>query len=72
MATSERASVSTRELEVLRRAVEWANFLSADTAGAQPDPCCMLEALSDVYDAARHLVHESNQWKGHLAPGSAL
>jgi hypothetical protein len=71
MDSSERASVSTQDLEVLKRAVEWANFLSADSAGSHIDPCCMLEALSDVYNAAHHLVHESNQWRGNLASGSA-
>ena len=68
----DRASVSTHDLEVLTRAVEWANFLNTDTTGAHlQDPCCMLEALSEVYNAAHHLVRESNQWRGNVASGSA-
>ena len=31
----------------------------------------MLEALSDVYTAAHHLVHETTQWGANLASDSA-
>jgi hypothetical protein len=72
MDSAERASVSLQHLEILRGAVEWANFLDADSTGSLLlDPCCLLEALSDVYKAAHHLVLESNQWRGNLASGSA-
>ena len=71
MDSCERASVSTQDLEVLTRAVEWASFLRAESTGSHLDPCCMLEALSDVYNAAEHLVHEGNRWRGDLASGSA-
>ena len=67
-----RASVSTHHLETLKRTVEWANFLNSESAGSDlSDPCCMLEALSDVYNAAHQLVEESNQWRPNLASGSA-
>ena len=66
-----RASVSTEGLEALTRSVEWANFLNADPSGSHLlDPCCMLEALSDVYQAAHRLVDESNQWRAGLSSGS--
>ena len=72
MDSSERTSVSTQDLSALKRAVEWANFLNAESTGTDLlDPCCMLEALSEVYTAAHDLVHESNQWRGNLASGSA-
>lgn len=68
----DRTSVSTRDLVVLVRAVEWANFLNADAAASDLlDPCSMLEALSEVYTAAHALVSESTQWQGGLASGSA-
>ena len=68
---SGRASVSTEDLEALTRSVEWANFLNADPSGSHLlDPCCMLEALSDVYQAAHRLVDESNQWRAGLSSGS--
>jgi hypothetical protein len=72
MKASDRTPVSTRDLESLRQAVGWANFLNTDpTRTDLLDPCCMLEALSDVYTAAHHLVHESNQWRADLTSGSA-
>ena len=72
MQSAERTSVSTQDLESLKQAVEWANFLNADSTGTDLlDPCCMLEALSDVYIAAHHLVHESDQGRANLASGSA-
>lgn len=71
MGTADRASVSVPDLDALRRAVEWANFLNTDSSGTDLlDPCCMLEALSDVYTAAHRLVHESNHWQTGLASGS--
>lgn len=72
MQPSERTLVSTQDLDALKRAVEWANFLNTDSTGSDLlDPCCMLEALSDVYAAAHHLVHGSNQWRADLTSGSA-
>ena len=72
MDSAERTSVSMQDLRALKRAVEWANFLNTESTGSDLlDPCCMLEALSDVYNAAHRLVHESNQWRGNLASGSA-
>ncbi|WP_457256364.1 hypothetical protein [Pedococcus sp. P5_B7] len=72
MPAAERTSVSTQDLESLKQAVEWANFLNADSTGTDLlDPCCMLEALSDVYRAAHHLVRERNQWPANLASDSA-
>jgi hypothetical protein len=72
MELSERTLVSTQDLQALKRAVEWANFLNTDSTGSDLlDPCCMLEALSDVYTAAHHLVHDSNQWRSDLTSGSA-
>jgi hypothetical protein len=71
MKASERTLVSALCLESLKQAVEWANFLNTDPTGADLlDPCCMLEALSDVYTAAHRLVHESNQWRANLTSGS--
>lgn len=72
MGSGHRTSVSTRDLVVLTRAVEWANFLNADAAASDLlDPCSMLEALSEVYTAAHALVSESLQGRGDLASGSA-
>ena len=72
MPSAERTPVSTQDLESLKQAVEWANFLNADSTGTDLlDPCCMLEALSDVYAAAHHLVHESNQRDANLASDPA-
>lgn len=71
MEPSDRTVVSAHDLDALRGAVEWANFLNADSTGSHlRDPCCMLEALSDVYNAAHHLVHESNRWATDLTSGS--
>jgi hypothetical protein len=64
--------VSVQDLEALKQAVAWANFLNTDPSGSDLlDPCCMLEALSDVYDAADHLVRESTQWAADLASDPA-
>ncbi|KRF29193.1 hypothetical protein ASG91_06310 [Phycicoccus sp. Soil802] len=64
--------MSVQDLESLKRAVEWASFLNADSTGSDlMDPCCMLEALSDVYAAAYHMVHETTQWGANLASDSA-
>ena len=71
MPLPERSSVSTQALTALTQAVKWANFLDTDSTGSELlDPCCMLEALSDVYTAAHHLVHESDQRGANLASGS--
>ena len=68
----DRTSVSSRGLDELTQAVERANFLNADSSRSYLlDPCCMLEALSDVYDASRRLVVESCTWTETLASGSA-
>lgn len=68
----DRTPVSTPALVVLTRAVEWANFLNADTSAADLlDPCSMLEALSEVYAAAHALVRESLHWQGGPAPDTA-
>jgi hypothetical protein len=72
LAFDDRTSVSTRDLVVLIRAVEWANFLNADASASDLlDPCSMLEALSEVYTAAHALVGGSTHWQGGLASGSA-
>ena len=72
MDSSDSAAVSRRDLDVLRQAVEWADFLDTDTARSDLlDPCCMLEALSDVYGAARRLVDGGIRREGNLASGSA-
>ena len=72
MELSERTWVSTHDLESLRQAVEWANFLNAESMRTDLlDPCCMLEALSDVYTAAHHLVLEGYQWGANLASDTA-
>lgn len=64
--------MSVQDLEALRQAVAWANILNADSTGSDLlDPCCMLEALSDVYTAAHRLVHESTQWGADLATDPA-
>lgn len=71
MGHADRASVSTADLDALQRAVEWADFLNADSSGSDLlDPCCMLEALSDVYNAAHRLVGGSDQTPRGLASGS--
>jgi hypothetical protein len=63
----DRTSVSSHGLEELSQAVERANFLNADVSRPHLlDPCCMLEALSEVYDASRRLVHESCQWTANV------
>jgi hypothetical protein len=67
----DRTSVSSRGLEELIQAVERANFLTESSRFYLLDPCCMLEALSDVYDASRRLVMESCTFAESLAPGSA-
>ena len=64
--------MSVQDLEALKQAVAWANFLNTDSSDSDLlDPCCMLEALSDVYAAAHHLVRESTQWGADLASDSA-
>ena len=68
----DRTSVSSRGLDELTQAVERANFLNADSSRPYLlDPCCMLEALSDVYDASRRLVLESCTFSDSLASGAA-
>ena len=70
MGTADQATVSLPDLEALQRAVEWANFLNADSSGTDLlDPCCMLEALSDVYTAAHRLVDGSDQLAARSGPG---
>lgn len=72
MDSAERTAVSTQDLWALMQAVEWANFLNTESTGSDLlDPCCMLEALSDVYNAAHQLVHEGNRRRGNFASGSA-
>lgn len=67
-----RTSVSSHELEDLVQAVERANFLNGHSEQSYLlDPCCMLEALSEVYAASRRLVQESGQWSQGLASGTA-
>jgi hypothetical protein len=72
MDMQERTWVSSHELEELADAVARANYLNGDPSRAYLlDPCCMLEALSDVYSASRRLVRESCQWGQDLAAGTA-
>ena len=67
-----RTSVSSHELQYLVEAVERANFLNDDSEQSYLlDPCCMLEALSDVYTASRRLVQESCEWSQDIASGTA-
>jgi hypothetical protein len=68
----DRTSVSSRGLDELTQAVERANFLNTDSSRSYLlDPCCMLEALSDVYDASRRLIVESCTFTDSVASGSA-
>jgi len=58
----ERISVSSTVLEELVEAVERVAFLNRDSHRAYLlDPCCMLEALADVYAASLHLMQENGQ-----------
>ena len=67
-----RTLVSSHELQYLVQAVERANLLNgASEQSYLLDPCCLLEALSEVYDASRRLVQESCQWSQDLASGTA-
>lgn len=67
----ERTSVSSLVLEELVEAVERVAFLNRDSHRSYLlDPCCMLEALAEVYAASLHLVQENNQWGPGLASGA--
>jgi hypothetical protein len=68
----ERISVSSLVLDELVQAVERVSFLNRDSHRSYLlDPCCMLEALADVYVASLHLVQENGQCGAELASGAA-
>ena len=67
-----RISVSSVVLDELVQAVDRVTFLNRDSHRAHLlDPCCMLEALSDVYAASLHLVQENGGCPAGLASGAA-
>ena len=67
-----RTSVSSNDLEQLMKAVERADNLDLEFKQSYLlDPCCMLDALSDVYTASRRLVQASRHGSQDMTAGTA-
>lgn len=67
----ERISVSSLVLDELVQAVDRVSFLNHEFHRSYLlDPCCLLEALVEVYAASLHLVQENGQYGNTLVTGA--